>query len=130
MIIVPYEALLRAHFITLQKHGGLPGIRSEQAIRGALERPLNLELYEPSSTVAQLAAAASYGVAKAHGFNDGNKRAAFFTLTIQFRLLGYRLECSQVEARDAILAISASTMDETEFAHWISAHIVPVLSGS
>lgn len=123
---MPFESLLDAHSRTIKRHGGLPGIRSEQAIRGALERPLNLILYEPSSTVAQLAATASYGVSKAHGFNDGNKRAAFFTLTIQLRLLGFMLECSQAEARDIILDISASRIGEADFAHWIASHIIPI----
>lgn len=124
MKIVPFESLLAAHSRTIELHGGLPGLRSEQAIRGALERPQNLALYEPSSTVGQLAAAASYGVSKAHGFNDGNKRAAFFTLTIQLWLLGFKLDCSQVEARDIILEISSSKIDEAEFATWIADHLV------
>ncbi|MCQ2004541.1 type II toxin-antitoxin system death-on-curing family toxin [Rhizobium sp. NRK18] len=86
------EALIELQAKTIKVHGGLPGIKDDSLIKGALERPLNIIAYEPETLPGRLAAAVCHGIARGHGFNDGNKRAAFLALNIQLRLLGYFLD--------------------------------------
>ena len=44
------------HFDQIRLHGGLPGIRDENALESALARPRNREVYDTSSDLAALAA--------------------------------------------------------------------------
>ena len=64
------------HDRQLAEHGGSEGIRDAGGIESALARPVNLANYgEPDAP--DLAAAYAYGLAKNHGFVDGNKRTAW-----------------------------------------------------
>ncbi|SDA92222.1 death on curing protein [Sinorhizobium sp. NFACC03] len=65
------------------------------------------------------------GVAKAHGFTDGNKRAALFALAMQLLILGYRLDASQKDTRDVIWSVADGQMGEAELADWVDAHLLP-----
>ena len=59
------------HDVQIAEHGGSDGVRDANAIESALMRPDNLSLYaEPEA--ADLAASYVYGLAKNHGFVDGN----------------------------------------------------------
>ncbi len=61
------------HDRQLAEHGGPDGIRDKGLVESALARPQNLAAYE-SRDAADLAAAYAYGLARNHGFVDGNKR--------------------------------------------------------
>lgn len=122
---ISFDALVQAHNLTIKRHGGVPGIRDEGAIRGAIGRPVNIALYENGATAGRLAAAVCVGIAKAHGFTDGNKRAALFALAMQILVLGFRLDASQKETRDVIWAVADGRMGEAELADWVDAHLLP-----
>lgn len=122
---ISFDALVQAHDLTIKRHGGVSGIRDEGAIRGAIDHPVNIALYENGATAGRLAAAVCAGIAKAHGFTDGNKRAALFALAMQLLVLGFRLDASQKETRDIIWAVADGQMGETELAEWVDAHLLP-----
>ena len=64
------------HDFQIAEHGGSDGVRDGGAIESALMRPVNLALYaEPDA--ADLAASYAYGLARNHGFVDGNKRTVW-----------------------------------------------------
>lgn len=121
---ISFDALVQAHDLTIKRHGGVSGIRDEGAIRGAISRPINISLYDDDATVGRLAAAVCVGIAKSHGFTDGNKRAALFALAMQLLILGFRLDASQKDMRDVIWAIAGDEMTEAELAAWVDAHIL------
>ncbi|MGH6808250.1 MAG: type II toxin-antitoxin system death-on-curing family toxin [Ensifer adhaerens] len=122
---ISFDALVQAHDLTIERHGGVSGIRDEGAIRGAIARPVNIMLYEDAASTGRLAAAVCVGIAKAHGFTDGNKRAALFALAMQLLILGFRLDASQKDTRDVIWAVAEGQMGETELADWVDAHLLP-----
>ncbi len=123
---ISFDALVQAaHNLTIKRHGGVSGIRDEGAIRGAIGRPVNIALYEDDATAGRLAAAVCVGIAKAHGFTDGNKRAALFALAMQLLVLGFRLDASQKETRDVIWAVADGQMGEAELADWVDTHLLP-----
>lgn len=117
------RALLLLHDESLAEHGGATGIRDEGLLDSALARPLNLDAYGKPD-FADLAAAYAIGLAKNHGFVDGNKRAAFLATGLFLYLNGYRLQVSQADATLTMLAVAAGEMDEATFADWLRRHCV------
>ena len=115
---VDKRALLLLHGESLAEHGGLPGLRDEGLLDSALARPLNLAAYGQPD-LAALAAAYGVGLAKNHPFADGNKRVAFLAVGLFLALNGYRLNASQIEATQAMLAVAAGEVDEAGFAAWL-----------
>jgi death-on-curing protein len=117
------QALLLLHDESLAEHGGAAGARDEGLLDSALARPLNLDAYG-TPDFADLAASYAIGLAKNHGFVDGNKRAAFLATGLFLHLNGHRLKVSQVDATLTMLAVAAGEMDEASFAAWLRAHCV------
>ena len=81
MRYLDYETLLELYFYIVRDvmHSVDAGILSEDAIRSALARPQHAAHYEDADGFRQ-AAFLFHGLIKAHGFLDGNKRAAFLGL--------------------------------------------------
>lgn len=118
------KALLVAlHDESLALHGGASGIRDEGLLDSALNRAVNLAMYEKPD-YAQLAAAYGVGLAKNHAFVDGNKRAAFLSVGLFLGLNSYKLTATQVNATLTMLAVAAGELDEASFAVWIRENTV------
>ena len=120
---VDKRALLLLHDESLAEHGGATGIRDEGLLDSALARPLNLDAYGIPD-FADLAASYAIGLAKNHGFVDGNKRAAFLATGLFLYLNGYRLQVSQGDATLTMYAVAAGEMDEATFADWLRKHCI------
>lgn len=118
------RVLLMLHGESLAEHGGLPGLRDEGLLDSALARPLNLTAYGQPD-LADLAAAYGCGLAQNHPFVDGNKRAAFLALGLFLALNGFRLQATQLEATQVVLAVAAGEIEEAAFAAWLRAHLAP-----
>lgn len=116
---VPRLVVDAAHLDQLREHGGLPGVRDENGLDAALARPQQKWHYEPDSDLATLAAAYAFGLAKAHAFNDGNKRAAFLTAVIFLGLNGKDLDATESEVVQAMTALAAGSLSEPDMAAWI-----------
>jgi death-on-curing protein len=111
------------HDRQLAEHGGLPGMRDQGAVESALARPQNLALYgEPDA--ADLAAAYAYGLARNHGFADGNKRTAWVVTRVFLADNGYRLRFDATDAVRTVEAIAAGTLDAAAFASWLRERLV------
>ena len=110
--------LLLLHDESLALHGGASGLRDEGLLDSALARPLNLLAYGDPS-LAELAAAYGFGLAKNHPFVDGNKRTAFLAVGLFLRLNGQRLTASQPDATLTVLRVAASEISESDFAAWL-----------
>ena len=75
--------------------GGEYGLRGDQGlalVESAVARPRNKAVYEGADLLAQ-AAALFYGLAKNHGFVDGNKRIAVAATNTFLLMNGYELTC-------------------------------------
>jgi len=77
VIWVGINAARAIHARLLAEHGGLDGERDAGAIESALTRPQNMAAYGGDCDVFDLAAAYAFGLARNHGFVDGNKRTAY-----------------------------------------------------
>lgn len=111
------------HDEQLAEHGGLSGIRDLGVIESALARARNLASYEQCEDVARLAAAYAFGIARNHGFSDGNKRTALVTADLFLMLNGYELTSSPSENVLTILSVADGTISEEDLATWIGNNI-------
>ncbi len=124
------------HEQQLAAHGGLSGIKDENALEAALALPQNAlvaALARPQNKAAYgetdpaaLAAAYAFGIAKAHPFHDGNKRMAFLVSAIFLRLNDFAFQPSQHDVVLTIRALAGEggfSMTETVLADWFRKHI-------
>jgi len=123
---IPRRVIESAHLDQLREHGGLPGIRDENALESALARPRNRWLDEPESDVATLTAAYAFGLARNHSFNDGNKRIALLAAVTFLVMNGFDLDATEPEVVQIILALAAGEQPEDELADWLRGRIVPL----
>ena len=106
------------HDRQLAQHGGLAGIRDPGAVESALARPQNLAAYgEPDAC--DLAAAYAWGLARNHGFSDGNKRTAWVTARLFLADNGYRLRFDAADAVRTVEAVAGGTLAEDVLASWL-----------
>ncbi|MDX2266383.1 MAG: type II toxin-antitoxin system death-on-curing family toxin [Hyphomicrobiales bacterium] len=124
MRIIGIETLIAAHGESLELFGGAAGIRDRGVIEAALGRADHLAAYGDSLDVIDIAAATAASVCRAHGFIDGNKRAAFITLVVTLQLNGHYLDAEEKDAADAVLRLAAGEISENAFRDWVRAHAV------
>lgn len=108
------------HLEQILQHGGARGVRDKGLVESALARPINKWQYEGADVVA-LAAAHGFGIAKNHGFEDGNKRTAFVALYTFLGLNGYDLDASEHDVVRVMTAVADGTLDEEGLAEWARA---------
>jgi death on curing protein len=117
------EAVLAVHEEQLAEHGGLVGIRDLGVVNSALAQPRNLVSYDGCEDLARLAAAYAYGIARNHGFSDGNKRTALVTMDLFLMLNGYELKSSRAENVLTILGVADGTLSEDDLTTWVRSNI-------
>ena len=108
------------HNQLLARFGGLEGIRDEGLLESALHRPVQKFQYEPKSTLPELAASYSYGIARNHPFFDGNKRSALLAAIVFLGINGMKLHATEEEAVLETLALAAGERTEDEYAFWLT----------
>ncbi len=95
----------------------MDGVRDPGLVESALARPANLARYG-NPDAADLAAAYAYGIAKNHGFLDGNKRTAWVTARLFLADNGRRLEFDPAAAIRTMERVAAGRIGEVELAAW------------
>ena len=116
------KTIQAVHEYQLAEHGGLDGVQDAGLIESALARPRNLVPYGKPDA-ADLAAAYAYGLARNHGFADGNKRTAWVAARLFLADNGYTLRVDGAEAVRMVEALAAGTMDEPAVADWFRTRI-------
>jgi death on curing protein len=113
------------HDAQLQEHGGLPGIRDSGVLDSALARPQHKFAYARRSDIATLAAAYAFGLARNHGFVDGNKRAAFMAAYVFPGLNGQDLEAAEPDVVATMERAAEGRVTEAGLADWIRQRLRP-----
>ncbi len=112
------------HDRQLAEHGGKDGLRDAGLIESALARPVNLANYgEPDG--AALAACYAYGIAKNHGFMDGNKRTAWVLARLFLLDNGLRLSFDPIDAIRTMERVAGGSLDEDALAQWFRERLSP-----
>lgn len=107
------------HHALVEQYGGAHGVRDEGLIESALARPRNLLAYEPSTDAPALAAALCFGLAKNHGYVDGNKRVAFTGAAVFLRLNGLRLVAEEPEVVTTMVYVTSGEWTQAQLGEWI-----------
>jgi death-on-curing protein len=112
------------HDDQLTQHGGLPGTRDEGAVESALARPKHLQTYGDDPSIARLAAAYGAGLARNHGYRDGNKRTAFMAMYVFLRLNGQRIDAEEAVVVDLMKEVAQGHCEEDELTAWLEEHTI------
>jgi death-on-curing protein len=120
---VALNVVYAIHDRQISEHGGGRGVRDVGAVESALARPRNLAAYG-APDAADLAAAYAFGIARDHGFIDGNKRVAWVTARLFLADNGYRLRFDKVEAVRLVEALAAGQLSQEAVAAWFRERMV------
>ncbi|MEQ9105731.1 MAG: type II toxin-antitoxin system death-on-curing family toxin [Rhodothermales bacterium] len=107
----------------IRQHGGSPRVRDGGLIDSALARPLNRFAYEADADLIDLAASYAVGLAKNHGYIDGNKRVAFMAMYVFLRINGIRLVAPEPDAVRVMLDVATGALDERTLAAWLRENV-------
>ncbi len=120
---VPLRAVVAIQGGLIEEHGGLSGPPRQGDLEAALARPVNLQAYaQTPPTLARLAAAYGYALARGHCFPDGNKRIALAIVDVFLRMNGSELTADEMDAAATIQALAAGELTEDELTTWIGDH--------
>ena len=110
------------HNDQMREHGGLRGIRDENALESALARPQQKWHYDNATDVPMLAAAYAFGLVKNHPYRDGNKRIGFLAMVTFLGVNGYAFSATDAEVVTEILALADGSVSEEAMVDWIRQH--------
>lgn len=113
--------VIAIHDVQIAEHGGRPGIRDSGLIESALDRPKNPAGHE-SPDVFDLAAPYGWGLARNHGFIDGNKRTAYVITRLFLRINGWDFKAPAVECVLFFEKMGRGKIGADAFAGWLRRH--------
>ncbi len=119
------NAVALLHRGSIERYGGSHGVRDAALIESALSRPVNRWMYAPECDLADIAASYAYGLAKNHGYVDGNKRIAFAAMFVFLYRNKLLLETTDDDAIAAMVGLASGETSEDELAQWIRERAVP-----
>ena len=122
---VPRLVIEAVHLDQVREHGGLLGIRDENALESALARARQRRTYAPESDLSRLAADYAFGICTSRPFDDGNKRISFLAAVIFLGLNGFDLVAPGDEVVERMLALASGKLDEEAIASWIRSRMQP-----
>jgi death-on-curing protein len=117
--------VLDFHAEQLTLFGGPDGVRDLGLLESALGRPQNKFAYGETS-LAVLAAAYGFGIARNHPFVDGNKRTALASMIVFLNLNKLALVAPQEAASAIVLALAAGEIGEDVLGRWIADNARPL----
>ena len=116
---VSKKLVLTVHDMLLAEHGGLSGVRDHALLQSALVKPQQLLNYKPESTLFDLAAAYSFGLANNHPFVDGNKRIAFTIAAVFLALNNIVFNAPEAEVVVFYEGLAGGKVSEAALSKWL-----------
>ena len=110
------------HNDQLREHGGLPGVRDENALESALARPQQKWHYSERIDVPTLAAAYAFGLVQNHPYRDGNKRIGFLATITFLGVNGCDFSATDAEVVTEVLSLADGRISEDALSDWIRQH--------
>jgi death-on-curing protein len=110
------------HNDQLREHGGLPGVRDENALESALARPQQQWHYAQDVDLPALAAAYAFGLVKNHPYRDGNKRIGFLAAVTFLGINGLDFDAAEEDIVAQIVALADGRFSERQLADWFRTH--------
>ena len=123
---MPNVAVQAIHRQQTLEHGGLQGIRSQDALDAALAQPQQRWSYGEQSNMSQLAAAYAEAMVRAHPFVDGNKRSGFLVAVVFLGLNGFSFQASNESVVLMIQRLAAGELPWEELEAWFATHTAAI----
>jgi death on curing protein len=116
---LPIEAVIEYNRLEVEATGEHHFVRDLGLLESTMARPRNAFAYGEEDIIA-LAVALMAGIARAHAFEQGNKRTAFEAMWHFLRLNGYDLAIEDSETwANAVISLIEHRSTEEEFARAI-----------
>lgn len=128
LIYLELEEVFEIHTQLIDLYGGKPGFRGEEGrglVESALNRPKNKAIYDEADLLSQ-AASLFYGLAKNHGFLDGNKRIAVTACDVFLQDNGWELRCDNQVLIDFTLDCDKDFWTEHSVEAFVRRHAAPL----
>lgn len=113
------------HADQLREHGGLTGVRDENALESALARPQQVWHYGTATDMPRIAAAYAFGLVKNHPYRDGNRRIRFLAMVTFLGVNGYAFEGVDEDVVVQFVAPAAGKVSEDELTTWVRRRSTP-----
>jgi death-on-curing protein len=131
VVYLTLDQVLRFHDKALEIGGGLQGLRSYNALAGAVGQPQMTfggdDLYP---TIAEKAAAYGFFIAESQAFIEGNKRTAAIAMLVFLDLNGYEFHQTNEEIEQMLVNLGADVIGQGEFFGWVVNHAKPIPNGT
>lgn len=118
--MISEKEVLEIHSILIERFGGSHGIRDQELLDSALNRPYQTfdgkELYP---TPIDKAAAILESIVKNHPFTDGNKRTGYVVARLLLMESAMDIHADHNEKYDLIISISKGQISFDEIKAWI-----------
>jgi death-on-curing protein len=122
---LPIEAVIEHNRLELSESGENHFVRDRGLLESALARPRNAFAYGEEDVVV-LAIALMAGIARAHAFEQGNKRAAFAAMRMFLRINGYDTAFDDSASwADQMISLIEHRSTEEDFTRAIRPFVVP-----
>src|SRR5215210_1956191 len=116
-------AVLFFNTVSIELYGGAAGVRDEESLLAAIERPWQSSLgREHFASPFEKAAALMESIIRRHPFLDGNKRTATASASYLLSTFGYEVEAEQQELKDFAVGVAEGSVEITEIALWFENH--------
>ena len=109
------EQVGRLHQRTIERFGGLHGVRDTFVLEAAVIHPRNVHHYGEGDLF-DVAAAYCYHIAQAQAYIDGNKRTAVAAALIFLECNGVSTNFDSMRLYEAMISIAERRMDKPELA--------------
>lgn len=111
------------HTVSIERYGGSEGIRDEESLLAALDRPWQASFdQEHFASPFEKAAALMESITRRHPFVDGNKRTATASAVYLLSTFDYELEIMQKELEDFAVSVAEGTVEFEDIALWFENH--------
>jgi death-on-curing protein len=116
-VFLSMEDVLALHAEQLERYGGSAGLRDPGALESAIETPrATFDGEYLHGSVFEMGAAYAFHIAESQAFVDGNKRAGLNAALVFLLLNGWEVPDPGGRLYDAMIAISARTMNKSDLA--------------
>ncbi len=116
LVFPTVEDVIAIHARGIARFGGDPAVRDRGLVESAALAP-QTGYYD---SLAELAAVLAFGLAKNHGFVDGNKRVAFLVTDTFLRLNGFALVLDVDKWEVLMVGVASGTVTRDEIADAIA----------
>ncbi len=123
--MIDFEEVLEIHQVLIAEFGGLSGLRDENGLKSALERPFGgIGTVEFYPTPQEKAGAILESIVKNHPFIDGNKRTGYVLMRLFLMQFGKDIQATQEEKYHFMIEVASGVLAFESIVAWINERVI------